>query len=537
MSVYAQHVSRKITSQSQPIPGTAQVANSAGGFAWKVDCWTRLDRFLILGNEKGSYYASEREMTLKNVSALDECATADAARTVNRIAEVSEGGRAPKNDPAVFALAYLVGNKGPASALALNALPRVCRIGTHLFQFAETVNSMRGWGRCLRSAVGNWYLTKEPRDLAYQLVKYQQRNGWSHRDMLRLSHPKADGPVQSALRWAVGKEANLEIDTELKPIVAMEKAKRATSANEIVGLIRDYRLVRECIPTQFLNDPNVWAALLDEMPITAMVRSLGKLSAVGLLAPLSATAKLVTDRLNDVERLKHGRVHPISLLIAQKVYAQGRGEKGKLSWTPVTQIIDALDSAFYKAFAAVEPTGKRWFLALDVSGSMESGSIAGTSLTPRDASAAMALVTAATEPQYMCAGFTNGSYRSRWGNNYGSGLSPLTISPRMRLRDAVSAVSNMPFGGTDCAIPMIEAKKNKWPVDVFVVYTDSETWAGSIHPSQALDQYRQATGIGAKLIVCGMVANDFSIADTNDPGMMDVVGFDATVPQVMANFA
>src|SRR5262245_62311961 len=77
-------------------------------------------------------------------------------------------------------------------AAALAALPRVCRIGTHLFQFAENIEAFRGWGRAIRRAVGGWYVGKEPRELAYQLSKYQQRNGWSHRDLLRLAHPKVD---------------------------------------------------------------------------------------------------------------------------------------------------------------------------------------------------------------------------------------------------------------------------------------------------------------------------------------------------------
>ena len=38
------------------------------------------------------------------------------------------------------------------------------------------------------------------------------------------------------------------------------------------------------------------------------------------------------------------------------------------------------------------------------------------------------------------------------------------------------------MGGTDCAQPMIYAKKKNLKVDVFIVYTDSETWAGRIHP-------------------------------------------------------
>jgi 60 kDa SS-A/Ro ribonucleoprotein len=74
-------------------------------------------------------------------------------------------------------------------------------------------------------------------------------------------------------------------------------------------------------------------------------------------------------------------------------------------------------------------------------------------------------------------------------------------------------------------------------VDVFVVYTDSETWAGSIHPVQALRRYRERMGIAAKLVVVAMASNGFSIADPEDPGMLDVVGFDAAAPQLIADFA
>lgn len=49
-------------------------------------------------------------------------------------------------------------------------------------------------------------------------------------------------------------------------------------------------------------------------------------------------------------------------------------------------------------------------------------------------------------------------------------------------------------------------------------------------------RYRDASGIPAKLIVVGMVSNGFSIADPNDGGMMDVVGFDTAAPAMMADF-
>jgi 60 kDa SS-A/Ro ribonucleoprotein len=135
----------------------------------------------------------------------------------------------------------------------------------------------------------------------------------------------------------------------------------------------------------------------------------------------------------------------------------------------------------------------------------------------------------------MFTAFTAGNYPSRWSPRLGSGLSTLDISPRQRLDDVVKRISGLTFGGTDCALPMLEALKHRWPIDLFVVYTDSETWAGQVHPAQALRQYRERMGIPARLVVVGMASNGFSIADPTDAGMLDVVGFDTATPQVIAD--
>lgn len=534
MSHYTQHFSLRATPQSQPIPGS--VPNSAGGHAFPVDDWTRLDRFLILGSEGGSYYASERKLTRENAQAVMRCLGEDGARVVARIVEVSQSGRAPKNDPAIFALALATAAEDEGvRRTAMAAIPRVCRTGTHLFQFAEAVQAFRGWGRALRRGVAGWYAGIPVDRLALQAVKYRQRGGWSHRDLLRLAHPLTDELARRELfdwmcRGVAGEAA--------PPLVrGFEAAAKAGNAEELVALIEEHDLPREAIPTEWLNDRRVWEALLRRMPMTAMVRNLGKLSAVGVLAPMSEAVGLVTSALGDVERIRKARVHPLALLLALKTYAQGRGDKGSLQWAPLPQVIDALNSAFYTAFANVEATGRRILLALDVSGSMGGGRIAGTSLTPREGSAAMALMTAATEANHHIMGFTTQADAGQRGwSCQVNELTPLNLSPSMRLDDAVRAVANLPFGGTDCALPMTHALEKGIPVDAFVVYTDSETWAGSPHPAQALRQYRERTGIAAKLVVVGMVSNGFSIADPNDAGMMDVVGFDAAAPAVIADF-
>jgi len=201
-------------------------------------------------------------------------------------------------------------------------------------------------------------------------------------------------------------------------------------------------------------------------------------------------------------------------------------------------VVDALDGAFYLAFANAPGTGKRVLLALDVSGSMTAPVHGLPFLSCREASAAMALVTAAVEPAHRFVAFTNGTYPSLHSRSgYGSGLTPLAISPRQRLDDVVRAAGSLPFGGTDCALPMVEALARRWAVDLFVVYTDSETWAGAVHPAEALRAYRERTGIAARLVVVAMASNGFTIADPDDAGMLDVVGFDAATPAVIADFA
>jgi 60 kDa SS-A/Ro ribonucleoprotein len=295
--------------------------------------------------------------------------------------------------------------------------------------------------------------------------------------------------------------------------------------SECAEQITTHGLVREHVPTELLGSRRVWEALLENMPMTAMVRNLGKMTNVGLLQPLSAATAMVCSRLGDKEALRRARVHPFSLLLAQRVYARGAGDKGSLQWDPVPEVTAALDRAFYAAFEGVQPTGLRWLLAVDVSGSMGGYRVNGARcITAREAAAAMAMLAARTEPRHHIVGFCDE-------------LVPLDVRADDSLERTLDKISDLPFGATDCAQPMLYALEKRLKVDVFVVYTDCETWAGHVTPAAALRRYRQETGIDAKLIVCAMTSNGFSLADPEDAGMLDVVGFDAAAPGVMREFA
>ena len=534
--------------QTEPMTAT-QVRNSAGGYVFAVDDMTRLRRFCILGAEGGTYYASERQLKLENAQAVARLVAAGrVAEAVGELVAISEGGRAPKQDATIFALAALarLGKTAEERKVAFEAMGRVCRIPTHLFGFVANseriVPGSSGWGRMMRSAVAKWYNEKRPAALAMALTKYQQRDGWSHRDVLRLAHCKPAGRAQQLLfkyatkggwvairdeavdagEWA--DESGEDLGRVVAFLEAVEEAKSATE-ERLVALIKAHRLVREHVPTGMLSSAAVWEGLLHEMPMTALVRNLNKLTQVGLLAADGAAVDSVVARLCDEGQLRAARIHPLNLLVAMRTYANGKGELGKLEWVPNEQIVSALDRAFYASFRFVVPTGKRFVLALDVSGSMSSPAIGGMGgLTPRDAAAAMAMVTLRTEP--MCRVM---AFQDRFV--------PLDLRPTDTLEQAVKKTSGLRFGATDCSLPMVWARESGVEADVFVVYTDSETYAGKVHPAAALQQYRTAMGIDAKLIVVGMVSNGFTIADPSDAGMLDIVGFDTAAPEIMRGFA
>lgn len=533
---------RTATPVQTPISET-QVLNSTGGYTWQVDDFGRLDRFLILGVEGGTYYAAEQDLLKQNHDTVLRCIKADGLRTVNRTVEVSDKGLAYKNDPALLVLALVTAHgTAEAKAAACAALPKVARIGTHLMHFAAYVNAFRGWGRGLRRAVAAWYVEKDAEKLAQQAVKYQQRDGWSHRDLLRLSHPRTtDKATEAVFRWMVGgKEALAErsvrrgkdkdaatvsyeaVQTHLPRIIeAFEEAKTADT-KRLVELITEHGLTREMIPTEKLNEIAVWEALLQNMPLTATIRNLGKMSAIGLIKPMSQASKLVRERLTNAESLRKSRVHPMQVLIAAKVYGQGRGGLGSLTWTPVPAVEEALDKAFYASFPNVEPCGKPMLIGLDVSGSMSSSVAGVTCLTACEAVAGLSLVHANVEDECHIFGFAN-TFRE------------LGIRKGMTLAEAYRRAQVANFGSTDCSLAIQYAIEHKMVVGGFITMTDNEVNTGS-HPAQMLQRYRERFNPQARNVVVATTSTPFTVNDPNDKFGLDVVGFDASAPKVIADF-
>jgi 60 kDa SS-A/Ro ribonucleoprotein len=466
-----------------------------------VDNWTRFERFLILGSEDGTYYVQERTLAIENAAAVLECLKTDGLRVVRTAVEISTGQCAPKSDPALFVMALAASPNFAGSktvSAAFNALPEIARTGKHLCIFAAFVENLRGWGRGLRTAVADWYLSKPASELAFQMLSYERRNGWSHRDLLRLSHPKAATPAHNALfQWAVegelGHLATPEIlSGDLRQIRAFELAKKSASEEEMVQLVEENRLTHEMIPSEWKSSARIWEALLPSMPYLELLRHLGKLTAVGLVQPQSPATALVVARLIDRKRIANSRVHPVALLDVLLAYKQEPA--------PVASVIEALDEAFYLAFENVAPTGKRVYLAIQSGGSMRRFAMA---------SAALAIIFRRREPNCMI-----------WG---------VDITPKHRLEQVCEAIASGD-GFPDASLAIRDAQNRGLAVDAFVIV------AGNRPSTEVLEEYRRWSGIPAKMVVIAMGSNGMSIADPDDAFQMGVAGFDASVPDVLSEF-
>lgn len=535
---YSKHVNTRSTPQRQRTPGrTDEVQNSEGGFVHQVDDWDRLDRFLILGSEGGTFYVGERELTRDNAEHVINLIKSDGVRVVRRVVEISNEGRAHKNDAALFVLAAALklGDE-QTRKLASGVMPQVARTGTMLFMFAKFVEAFGGWGRATKRAFQNWY-KKDTEKLAVQLLKYRQRDGWSHRDILRLAHPLTDNEQIRAMFDVTcrpeklpiikhGQESVIDWDGVFGSLPNIYRGYCIAQSPEEQPdpyVIERYNLSWEMLPTEWLNDPKVNAVLLRKMPLMATIRQLGKLTANGTIKPLSEELELVIERLTNAEQIKRSRIHPMHYLLAAKTYEAGQGFRGSLKWKVDSKVLAALNDGFYMAFKNVEPTNKAFLLGVDVSSSMSWAHIGNSNITAAEAAGAMALVIAKTEPKHFIHGFSD-----QFVN--------LGIGPKDTLAQACRKVQRSNFGRTDCAVPMLYALQAGIHVDTFVVLTDSETWAGQVKPRDALRKYRETVNPNAKLVVVGMTSTGFTIADPNDAGMLDVVGFDANVLPVISEF-
>ena len=518
------------TPQTQPIPGreAEMIQGRSGGWMFDAGIWQMLRRCLLIGTAKSTYYAGKQELTEDFVEVVRQAIAKNPRRVAAEILYASDG-HAINNSAPIFALVLLSMGESPDAKQAFQEIfPQVVRTASHFYEWLSYTKSLRGFGKVIREVGTNWLSREDVKGLAYQLLKYQQRQGFSNRDLLRLFHVKPPTEDHRQLfEWVVKGWEDLPTEipsAALAQIWWYEWLKRHPSQTH--EAIAQGHLTHEMAAPVGKMDQSAWQLLFNEMPIGAMLRNLSSLTELGVLrADQPANLKRVEAVLNNPTHLRKGRIHPIDVLKALKTYKSG-GSVGRSqkTWHPVPRIVDILENAVELSFDIAEPTGKVFMHAVDVSGSMSYSSVPSVSLSCCEIATTMALVTAKAEKNYMIRGFAT-DFRD------------LGITRKDSFSSALSKASNQNFGGTDASVAYDWMIKNKFKADVICFWTDSESWAGSRHPTQALAEYRKRVNRNIKAVYITLAPYQLTLVDPQDPLSWDLGGFDPSTPRIIQMLA
>jgi len=445
----------------------------------------------------------------------------------------------------------------------------------------------KGFGRAFKTALNRSFLKKTPAQLAYQVTKYQKRGDWGFNDIIKCTHLRTGTgenrkrntkylpsdyqapPIKPAtamdlvLRYSMyGFEEcsklaiafKLTTDPTYAYLCAVDIAKTLNEkdSNDLIHLIHKHRLVREHLPTWAMKSCAVQKALLfgdyprggaKPPPMTALLRNLASLTSIGLFEDKELLS-LVVAHLTDKDAVQKSRVHPVNVIIAWFVYRKGHGFKGKLIWTPVPAIRDALEQMAFLAFANAPPTTKRYGVFIDGSGSMTTETTF-QGLSNADIAALLSLVIARSGQGHLFYVFSakgtpsrsNGGVRgSRPTDNTGLYDVGHHIHANSTFQEVLDAVQLSNWGSTDISNGIRYLEHSNKHVDAIVVITDNDINTGD-KPLVALNSYRAKIGNpNVKLITLAVQLNDLTIADPSDKGMLDMCGFDTNSYQVMHAF-
>jgi 60 kDa SS-A/Ro ribonucleoprotein len=98
-------------------------------------------------------------------------------------------------------------------------------------------------------------------------------------------------------------------------------------------------------------------------------------------------------------------------------------------------------------------------------------------------------------------------------------------------------VQSHAFGDTDEAIAYDWLIRKRFKADVICFWTDSESWAGRRHPSQALAEYRAKVNPNATAIYVTLAPYQLTLVDPQDPNSWDLGGFDPGMPRLIQMIA
>lgn len=496
------------------------VTTNQGGTAHTVNDLEFFRRFLFTGSSS-NFYETGTQITKDVFNNLFKLINdGHGMPMVNTIHEVTSKGLAPTMEYSLAALACIM-QKGdvPTKSYIRSLFNEIVKTGSHLLSLVDYLKMFGSISSSQKKTICKWYEEKTPGQLEYQLLKYRNRSGWTHRDVMRQVHFNKES-VNDIIRWAVRSDAP---NDDRKLIHAFIDIQKNQDIDNIVKHINEFGMTWEMIPTAALTDERVLRALSMTMPMTASMRYLNRFTIAGLTNDRD-WVQMMCNRLSNEHNVQRAKIHPLNAFVSMKTYADGRGVYGSNTWAPHRDITHAMNTMIDSSFKFVEKTNKKICIGLDVSGSMQSR-ISGKPVSSLEAA------------YLMVKGFLRGEGNQNvdvFGfSNHLLKFDSATIDHSSY--NDLSLIDRLPFGGTNPNLLIDYATEKGHHYDAFVFYTDNET-GNPVSVMESLREYRRKVNPNVKMIIHAFAMNHFSLGDGNDKNILNIAGLDASGPAITQSF-
>ncbi|XP_046611310.1 60 kDa SS-A/Ro ribonucleoprotein-like [Neodiprion virginianus] len=530
----------------------------------------RLCQYLYVGKEYPNYqpgnwffhkyYEEGRVQSIKKIAE-----TQNPLVAIDLIKKAFERKLVQNSETLIFALAVCARQTENESLrhAAYNAIKTICTTPQHFILFVKFASQIaksapepkHGWGAGWRKAVNEWYLSKDALDLAKCVTGCKGRYGWTHKDIVKLSHPKTDDIAKKAvLKYVLFGLKETIKDFGDKPEAAevieyiqkIENFKHCEDQVLAGRLLELHNLTLDHVPGHLLKSEEVWNSLIPTMNITMLLHNLQRMHNIGILEPTGTAVDKVVDEICNQEKLLKEKIHPALVLITIKNYEKSgpalsyekqKARKAKARSVipppkPTRKIIEALYKTLGYSFNSLAPTGLRYMITIDMSKAMQDNSAWRCgNLSSAEAGCLIALCLLRSENNVTVATFKN------------IGVHIVYLNKNASLGQIVKKMKQMPTGEVNLEKPMIWAAQKSEEIDVFINVVDvvdkrCGNGARTDNPRKAIKEYRSKMELkNAKLVTCAMTTAQMVPHSDDDKNTLTICGFDENVPKIIEAFA
>lgn len=516
----------------------------------------RLWRFFRFGNDRSVYTPHVRSLENSHEELIMRVIQRGrGGRLIDYIERESD--RNSRFYPLAYTLAVCArSTHQDVSRKAYMAIQTVCRTPEQLFMFlmyCQKSLKLISWPRRHRTAIAKWYTANpryldDPMLLAKHVTKYRRRHGFSHKGVLKSCHPntsKCPEEIKFIICYAVKgiSKANRLHQGENGRIVSVMDfindvdtlRKGKMPEDDVVALINKWELTWEQIPTVHLRSARIWEALLRLMPMTALLRNLGKLTMHGLLEPGSQGETETCSKLNNVGLLKDAKLHPIQILSSLNGYRRGQGFRSdRCIWNVNQNIVGSLTQAFMILLTSSSQNPalpRNVLVAINTRLAMENHVVGIPLMNCKQTATALAMTLKQFQQSTHTVTFGSVGIARRLDFQ-------LSVAGILDIESALDSVEQRSDDNpTNFNAPLQYAMQNMNTVNAVIIMTDRLTEQDRNDIQRAYGNFKQNFPDVLFITVCFQNSEETSpVADPRDPNMLDVIGVDAEALDIILSF-